>query len=90
MKNIIEKLKSISADLYQHFSIGVILFMISYAFFCFTNCPVILRAVFSLFVVLAVAFEKETIDKKHTGFNWRDIFATVIGGIIVFIVKVLL
>ncbi|MCG2614915.1 heparin lyase I family protein [Terrimonas sp. NA20] len=91
MKNLINKLKSIRPDLYQHFSVGVIVFVLAYAVLGLISCPIVLRGIFSLVIVLAVAFEKEQRDSSGpTGFNTLDLIATLAGGIVPFLLKVFL
>lgn len=85
MKNIINKivyfLNGIGADKYKHFALGVVIAAImTIALACFL--PKWAVIVGSVAVVAIAAIVKERIDKKADN---KDILATLIGGVVVWI-----
>lgn len=90
LSKIIDKLKGIQSDLYQHFSVGVISFVLMFIALSVFKTPLPLCSFLSFLFVFIIACFKEKKDASTTGFNWLDIAATVSGGLIVFLLKVLL
>ena len=85
--DIFDDLASLEKDKYVHFSAGVVISHISYPFFKKFQEDSKKAMFYSFSLTLLICTGKELYDIRTTGFDVSDLFAGVIGGSSLFLIR---